>query len=114
MKNVFRVNQNFHAAHGLDVQVIRLQVVTRVLRRMSVRATALAWDAWLQHAAAQRRLTGAAMNSVRRMLNRTVALALGRWKEQAVELRAQRQVTVLVKSRLDIMNRPSHREGIPA
>jgi hypothetical protein len=59
---------------------------------MAHMAAARAWDTWRERAAKQRRLTRVASKGVRRLLGRTQALALGRWRENTAKLRRQRNV----------------------
>jgi hypothetical protein len=65
---------------------------------MTHKFTANALDAWRQHANKQRRLFSIASSGARRMFNRSLALALGRWMESTAELRWQRQVRAFIKS----------------
>lgn len=79
-----------------ELSHVSWQVLVRILGRMTHMTVAVAWDTWRYKASKQRQLTGIAGKGVRRMFSRTLALALGRWQESAVELRRQRKVTACV------------------
>jgi hypothetical protein len=66
--------------------------LAKVLRRMTHKLAALAWGTWRQRASKQRQLTNVASKGVRKIFNRTMALALGRWRVFTVELQRQRRV----------------------
>ena len=66
-------------------------MLSKALGRITHRVIGVAWDTWRQQASQQRRLTSVASKGVRRIFNRTMTLALGRWQESTVELRRQRQ-----------------------
>ena len=59
---------------------------------MTHKITANALDTWRQHANKQMRLFSVTSRGARRMFDRSLALALGRWMESTAELRWQRQV----------------------
>jgi hypothetical protein len=70
------------------------QVVHRVVRRMAHKAVDSSWATWRQHTAELQRAARVASKGVLRILSRTLALAIGRWKDSTVDLRLQRQVNL--------------------